>query len=565
MDNFFIEAVLLELARELPGAKVNKVHQPNGDDIILRLWTGRKDLRLLLSASPTLSRIHLTERAWPNPFTPPRFCQLLRSRLSVVTGIEQVPGERVVRIAFRGKDGPFDLMAELVGRQSNLVLVDGSGKIVDALKRVSGGEGAPREVLPGRPYRLPERPCPFFLGEGPVKVPGELREGGDFKRWLLANVSPMSPLAAADLAAGVEEGLSPEKVLALFRERWLGKDFLPFQGDWRGKRILAALAPMWLLLDNRQEFSSFSEAADDFYYPKAFGEGDVGDRAELEEAVRKGLRRLSSRMVNIEAEQKGKVDFESRRHLGETLLANLHLIRKGMTEVTVEDYFQDPPAPVTIALDPSLSPQQNAERYFRGFKKDKRGVVHVARRLEETARETEWLEGVALALEEAETPGELAALREELEGAGLIRPAPRPTGRRPGGEPKPQVRSAVSPGGYPLFWGKNNRSNDHVTRRLTGPEDLWFHAHNLPGSHLVLRKGDKKGEVPGEDIEFAAALAAGYSRGKNDGKVEVMVTEGRWVRKAKGLPPGMVLVDRFRTLVVAPRRMEGESEAKTED
>jgi predicted ribosome quality control (RQC) complex YloA/Tae2 family protein len=565
MDTFFIEAVVLELARELPRARVNKVHQPNGDDIILRLWTGRKDLRLLLSTSPTLSRIHLTEKAWPNPFTPPRFCQLLRSRLSVLTRIEQVPGERVVKISFRGKDGTLDLMAELVGRQSNIVLVDSRGKIVDALKRAPGGEGRSREILPGRPYRLPDRHCPIFLGEGSVRVPEEVREGADFKRWLLANVSPMSPLAAADLAAAVVGGLSPEGALALFRETWLQGKFIPLQGDLLGKRIISALAPRWISLDNRQEFSSLSEAADDFYYPRAFGEGDVGDRAELEIAVRKGLKRLASRMRKIEAEQKGKEDFEHQRRLAEILLANLRLVRKGMTRVTVADYFQDPPAQVTITLDPSLSPQENAEHYFKGFKKDKRGVDHIARRLEETAQETGWLEGVALALEEAETPGELAAVREELESADLIRPAPRLVARRSGGEAKPQVGSTTSPGGYQLFWGKNNRSNDYVTRRLTGPEDLWFHAHNLPGSHLVLRKGEKKGDIPKEDIEFAASLAAGHSRGKNDGKVEVMVTEGKWVRKAKGLPPGMVLVDRFRTLIVPPRRMEREAGAKTED
>jgi predicted ribosome quality control (RQC) complex YloA/Tae2 family protein len=565
MDVFYIEAVVLELMGKLAGARVNKVHQPNRDDIILRLWTGREEVRLLLSASPTLSRIHLTGRNWPNPFTPPRFCQLLRSRLSVVAGIEQIPGERVVRIRFLGKGGACELMVELLGRHSNIVLTDGNGIIVDVLKRVSGGEGKNRGLLPGVPYCPPLRSCPVLLGEASVKIPEAVGTGDGFEKWLLGNVSPMSPLAAADLAAGVREGLSPENVLSLFRERWLRKDFRPLVALWRGKKILFALDPQWLALEEKRPYSSFSEAAEDFYYPRAFREGDVGDRSVLEEVVRKGLKRLSSRKQKILGEQKDEEDIENRRRIGEVLLVNLHIVRKGINEIVLEDCFQDPPVPIKIALDPSLTPQQNAERYFKGFKKEKRGVGHRARRLEETSRELEWLEGVALALEEAETPGELTAIQEELETAGLVPPVQGPAARRPTGHPKPQVNSASSPGGYRLFWGKNNRSNDYVSGRLTGPEDLWFHAHNLPGSHLVLRKGEKKGEVPEEDIKFAAVLAAGYSRGKNDGKVEVMVTEGKWVRKAKGLPPGMVLVDCFRTLVVPPRRLGEGSKLKNED
>jgi len=159
-------------------------------------------------------------------------------------------------------------------------------------------------------------------------------------------------------------------------------------------------------------------------------------------------------------------------------------------------------------------------------------------------------------LEEAEGNAELEAVRQELTAAGMLQSRPEPARRSRAAEPQEQLRSAVTPGGYKLLWGKNNRSNDYVSRQLTGPDDLWFHARDLPGCHLVLKKGERGGEVLESDLLHAAAIAAAYSRGKDDGKVEVMITEGKWVKKPKGARPGLVTVERYRTIVVRPRRPE---------
>ncbi|MBE0597176.1 MAG: DUF814 domain-containing protein, partial [Desulfuromonadales bacterium] len=213
------------------------------------------------------------------------------------------------------------------------------------------------------------------------------------------------------------------------------------------------------------------------------------------------------------------------------------------------------PAPRVIPLDPRLTPQENAENYFRGFKKGKRGVEHVARRREETLQQRQYLEELELSLEEAQSAAELEAVRQELRAAGVLREPPPSHSRAPA-SPASMVRRAVSPGGFVVLWGRHSRSNDHLSRELTAADDLWFHAHGQPGSHVVLKRGAHRGEIPKADLLYAAAVAAGYSRGKDDAKVEVMVTEGKWVRRPKGARPGLVTVEQYRTVMVAPMRVE---------
>jgi predicted ribosome quality control (RQC) complex YloA/Tae2 family protein len=551
MDIFSIEAVVAELAKELPGSRLNKVHQPAEDTLILRLWTGRRELRLLASVAPHLARLNLTTRSYPNPFTPPRFCQLLRSRLGAVMAVEQVPGERIVRVIFRGKNGEFlHLVFEFTGSRGNLILTDEQGKIIDSLYRA---EGEVRPVLPGVPYVLPPALPRLSLDDPNLEVPETCSDERTFREWLMARIAPMSPLVARELGAHVAAGAAPVQVLSEFREQWRNKKFQPMVATLEGKQIISPFRLSALPVENISFFPTFSEAADQFYHPLAFLSGAIGDRDELAASVRRELKRLSSRLEKIGREKEHLSAFDQDRIRGELLLANLHKVHKGMKEVIVENYYVDPPGSMTIDLDPRLSPQENAQRCFKGFKKGKRGIGHVDRRVEETLGAQRWLESVALAIDQAEGPDELRPIRQELVDAGLLRTKVERGRKERPTAPDESVRQIVSPGGYRLCWGKNNRANDHVSKHLTAPEDLWFHAHNLPGCHLVLKRGDKAGEVPEEDILFAAAIAAGYSRGREDTKVEVMVTEGKWVRKPKGARPGLVTVEKFRTVLVPPR------------
>lgn len=548
----FIEAVVRELNRTVRGAAVSKIHQPGPYELIIRFWNGRENQRLLLSTASRASRLHLTAANPPNPAVPPRFCQLLRSRLSRLLEIERLPGERIVRLIFAGDGGGrWVLIFEPLGPHANLVLLDSDGRMVDALHRRSGDN---RPIMPGQPYMPPESPERFDLERGLPEIPTEV----DFRSWLLETVTPMTGLLADDLMAEVASGRKPAEVLSDFRTRWFARDFKPIIGIWRQVPVLSAFSFDHINLGNVQAFDTPSQAADVFYAEATNEDVFAGGKPSLARVVRKAVARLQKRLENIAAESEKAGSCERQRELGDLLLANLHRLRRGLTEVVLDDWYADPPAGVRIALDPALSPQENAEACFRRHRKGKRGLEHIHRRRAETLEELEWLEGISLALDEADGQGELESIRQELSAAGMLKMRAEPGRRRQPVDPAEQLRSAVTPGGFKLFWGKNNRSNDYVSRQLTGADDLWFHAQNMPGCHLVLKRGGWGGMVPEEAVLYAAAIAAAHSRGKEAGKVEVMVAEGRWVKKPKGARPGLVTVEHYRTVVVRPERMKDE-------
>lgn len=549
MDIFFVEAIVAELKERMPhGARIDKVHQPSGGTLILRLWSGREELRLLICAEPGKGRLHLTKAAPLNPGAPPRFCQLLRARLVRITAIEQPAGERIVRLSCRGTQGEdYVLVAELFGSPPNLLLLTEGETIVDVLHRKSGG----RDLQPHSTYLPPSPRRLHPLGAGDFLLPPETAQPPFFERWLLEHLTPMSPLVARALAAAVAAGASPDEALAAFRRLWRAGEYRPGIALLGGKRDLLPFALPHLSWEKVREYPSASEAADSFYEDWT---GQGGGKEEIGEGIRRALQRLRARERKIAADREGLPRKESGRKFGELILGNIHRIRPGAAEITVDDWYADPPAPLSIPLDPALTAQENAEKHFRSYKKGKKGEEHVERRLRETGEEIAWLEEAELALGEAESGEDLEAIRRELEEGGLRMPGGFSPPKRRNPDIRELLRRGSTPAGFEIVWGKNSRTNDFVSRQLAAHDDLWFHAHRLPGCHLVLRRGGR--DVPEEEILFAAAVAAGYSRGRDDGKVEVMVSEGRWVRKPKGARPGLVTVEKFRTVVVRPRRLE---------
>jgi len=552
MDILFIEAVVRELNETLRGAAIAKIHQPGPSEIVFRLWTGRRNVRLLLSAATGSGRIHLTDSNFPNPPSPPRFCQLLRSRLSRLLEIDRPGNDRIVRILFSGEgESRWNLILELAGTHPNLVLLDSEELIIDALHRVETGG---REVAPGLHYSFQERPARFDLTVGSPTVP----EVVPFRSWLLRELTPMTPLVADDLDAAVTCGISREASLEAFRRRWRSGEFCPFVARRDEKLLLSVYMPDFVELKDVRFFESPSLAADYFYGDSTNPDIFLGGKRELETIVRKGIGRLNKRQGNILAERESAADYERQKEIGELLLANMHSLRRGMKEARLLNWFADPPEEIVVPLDPAISPQENAERYFRKHRKGKRGLSHMERRMAETHAEIEWLEGVALALEGVRSAEELNDLRRELREGGYIR---KNKFHRVGvsqADPMQLVRTARTPGGLTIYWGKNNRGNDYVSKRMATTGDLWFHAYNIPGTHLVLKGGER---APEEDLLHAAAVAAAYSRGRNDAKVEVIVTDPKNVRKQKGARPGLVTVERYRTVVVRP--LEPEEGAPT--
>lgn len=552
MDILMIEAVTAELQQRLAGARIEKIFQPEADILIFRLWNGRESLRLLMSASSRFPRLYLTEQSFPNPMSPPRFCQLLRARISRLMTVRQVPGERIVEFECSGPEKvPFRLVVEMVGRHANLILTDAQGTIVDLLERRADGAGG-RRLLPGEPYRTPPPRDLVALENWDGVLPAGIDSAPEVARWLFRSLAPMSSYVARELAVAWKRGEALAPRVAQIALDLREKNFAPTVGRLDGEPCISPFPVHVLALADRRDFSSPSEAADYFHRKLLFEQGEVGEKQHLQRVVERQLKRVRNRMEKIAAEKNGLKDADRFKEWGDLLLAHLYQLRRGMKSIEVENYYRDPPRPESIALDPRLTPQENAEKYFRRSKKMRRGGEHIERRLNESHEELDWLEGVRHALAQAAETADIAAIRSELEDAGLMPSAGR-LRKSVSADPRSQLRTATTPNGYQVFWGKNSRTNDYLSKQFADARDFWFHAYRMPGSHLVLKVRLKGEKVPEEDILFAAAIAAGYSRGAKDTKVEVMVARAGDVHKPKGARPGLVTVDNFRTVLVKPQ------------
>ncbi len=501
MDLSILQQTARELNESLAQAFINKIHQPLPRDIVLRTrLRGGGGGNLVLSADPQAGRIHLTHIRMPNPPTPPRLCAYLRAHFqgSRIMEVSAAVEDRVVRIrAVRGADPhrrEMDLILELLGRDSNIILVDGSSNLImECLHRLPARETGTRIVIPGQPYELPPKssarikPTPHHGSEG-RESPG-IRVGSGGRRRL----------------------------------------------------VLDAVHP------DDETFPSMNEAADTYY------------GARLQSAILKALRRqagaplkakiagLARRIVKVQADAKRLERFEGRRQDGELLKANLRFAKKGMTTLTVDDWYTGKPR--TIKLDPTLGPIANMELIFRKAAKGKRGKNIAARRLEESLQEKKALEEILFFVEESQDADQLEDMAQWA--VRLRRPIGLPGTGKPDTGSKPEsrfLREFLTPSGRPVFVGKSAQGNDFLLRRKARKGDLWFHVKGMPGSHVLLPERSRE-PASVEDMEYAAGLAVEFSRARGGGKVEVMAADVADVGRPKGALPGQVTVASYMTIV----------------
>lgn len=550
MDSVIFQAMAVEIGRKFSGSRLDKVVQVSAGTLVLKFWTGSEKGQLLFKADGR-GAFYQTREAYSAPAKPPRFCQLLRARLRRLASVQAEPLDRVVHLHFTGPDKePYDLVFEAFGARGNLVLVDDAGRIVDLLFREEGK----RRLMPGETYRLPEQKVRLSLlsdNDEVVDVLQAAEEKGELDR---VDIAPMSPALAREIAVARRSGQGISAILMRIRDIFHSGDFTPVRVTWNGQ---SGFLPLTLGEHGNavQEFADLSALVESgLDEQKEESAKDLA--ARLAKLIKKQRKRLAKRLEHIAAEGERQAEPERFRIIGDLLLANLHRFKRGDTEIEVEDYYRSPAASVTIELDSKATPQDNAERYFKLYRKAKRAGDHHTRRLQETRDEIEWLEQVELSLEDAESGDDLYQVQLELEAAGMLKKTKGQLGRRQTVKPEDQLSKSVTPGGWQLYWGKNSRTNDYVSRNMTGPNDLWFHAKGMPGAHLVLKCGDSVDKVAEEDLLFAASLAAGYSKGRYADKVEVIVAQGRDVKKPKGARAGLVTVDSYRSVMVTPLRLD---------
>ena len=558
MDGLAIRALVAELAG-LRGGRIVRVYQPDETDLVLHIRTAEETVRLLLSAHPSLPRIHPLSRGQPaNPPEPPAFCMFMRKHCegAVVEAIRQVGAERIVHIDLRGRDELGDavtrrIIVELMGRHSNIILVDpASGVVLDAIRRVTPAVSRYRTVLPGSVYVDPpeqRKVDPFHSAEEElVRRLETVDESFPPERKLTETIAGVGPVSAREIAHRAGPNASARDLVAALLDgvRSIAESkaepnivVLP-----DGKPIFSVLRITYVQGDQRF-FTTMGECLEQYYGKRA--EADRARRAaeELLRFVRKERQKTEEKLAKLRQSLLEAEEAERFRLYGELLTASLHLIPKGAQSFEAVNYYEESLPIIDIPLDPALSPSENAQRYFKKYNKAKNSLPLLREQIRRAEEEQAYLETLEYQLENA-TPQDLDEIREELIEQGRLKPKAtgRPAKRAVRRESAPET--FVSSEGATIWVGKNNRQNDDLTTRLAKPGDIWLHAKDMPGSHVVVR-GGRFGE---QTLLEAAALAAYFSKGRHSGRVPVDYTDIRYVRKPNGAKPGFVVYDHHRTI-----------------
>lgn len=564
MDLFSIHGIVKELREEVNGGFISKIFQINRTDLLFRIRHLGDEKQLLISTHPDFYRLHLTGKKYVNPPTPPRFCTYLRKHTlgARIQDITQDPYERIVRVSLQARMDAeiirtLTLVAELAGKQSNVLLLEGD-RILDCLRFVKAEEGASRPQIPGAAY-VPPPPRGWTLPEVTLEKMQEIfTAGGEPWKILIEKVSGISPLWAREIdfcSAKNPEGYW--RIFQLFRERYENGEYEPLiASSLGGKKVLAPFRLQSLGPAPEEKFLTLNQAADVYYFETVTARQMAEQKLALTKRLKQFLSRLEKRKENL-TQDRAKLERDlTCREQGELLVANYGKMKKGMGEVEVEDFKMDPPASRVVPLDKSLDPAGNVERYFKKYKKAKRGLEFAAERTRQTDREIAYLDSALFQTEEAEDAEELAGIRKELEEERVLPPAAKPKGRPEKREIAIPVRRYRSSQGLEIFCGKHNVGNDYLLRHLAKGNDLWFHAQGMPGSHVLLKVG--KDDPPYASILEAAMVAALHSRGRHSTRLPVDYTAAKNVHRPKGARPGLVSYLHQKTVFVAPDREKVE-------
>ena len=563
-DAYFLKAVLDELRQKADGARVEKIHQPGRDTVILQLRCNQGREKLLIAANPAAPRLHLTSATPENPEQPPMFCMLLRKHLSggKLKNISQIPMERAVRFTFDCIDEMGDqveksLVVELMGRTCNVYLLDPEDRILDCLRRIGLDESAKRAALPGLLYVPPENVTKLEPMEDTDYAAFLTEPGADvLSDRLMDTFGGLSPLicreaalfATGDADARVEslDPVSTGEKLQLFFHEHLRYPGAYYYAAPDGTPKQFAFCPI-RQYGSCLQADSFGALLDSFY--------TVRDRRDAmrqkSQTVRKTVTNLCQRLRRkLEVQKKeleATYDRERLRQLGDIVTANIHRITKGQTVLQAEDFYDEEMKVIDIPVSPVLSPQQNAAKFYKDYTRMKNAEKELTKQIELGTQELAYLESVLEELGRAESEAELEEIRQELQSGGYIR---ADTGKKRMKTPKCAPMRFESTDGFPIYVGRNNRQNDELTFRLARKDDLWLHAQKVHGSHVIISCG---GAVPPDDtVTQAAQLAAYYAESKGGQNIPVDVTQVRQVKKTPGGKPGMVIYHTYRTVIANP-------------
>lgn len=556
-DGLFTKAMTEELTHQLKGGRINKIHQPYKNEIILVVRANGKNHKLLLSAHPSYARVQLTNEAHDNPSEPPMFCMLLRKHLEgfFLEEIHQVGLDRIIIFEVKGRNEIGDtsykqLIVEIMGRHSNITLVDKTRNIIlDSIKHVSFAVNSHRAILPGQEYVLPpqqDKMNPFETSDEDILRQIDFNSG-KLDRQLVGAFAGISPLLAKEVIfqAGLANRTTVPKTFLRYIQSLKNHQISPAITSGVQKESFY-LFPLEHLQGESKEFNSLSNMLDRFYFGKAERDRVKQHANDLERFIHNEKDKNEKKLEKLQATLKEAENADQHQLYGELITANIYAIKKGMKSVEVSNYYDENGAMVTIPLDPQKTPSENAQKYFTKYQKAKNAISIVKEQIEMTKKEFAYFEALLQQVESA-SPKDIDEIREELIEGGYIRDRQKRKIKK-NQNAKPILDRYISTDGTEIYVGKNNKQNDYLTNKLAARDEIWLHTKDIPGSHVVIRSKE-----PAEaTILEAANLAAYYSKARNSSSVPVDFTQVRHVKKPNGAKPGFVIYENQQTVYVTP-------------
>lgn len=575
LDGLVIHSIVNELSSKLLGGKVDKIYQPENDEIVLHIRNNKENYKLILSSSASNPRIYLASNyKKENPISAPMFCMLFRKYIQGgnIVNISQVGFERIIKISVESFDElkektTKDIIIEIMGRHSNIILTHSSdNKIIDSAKRIPPSISRVRQILPGHTYSLPpeqDKINPLDTISKDTFITALSSYSGPIFKSIYSKFLGISPIISREICfrANIDDNtimseLPDEKLSSLYNV--FTSLFIDIKNDNYNPCIVTDEN-----LDKVVDFScielslfknlsyihddSMSKVLENYYYTK-----DIKDRihqrsSDLRKSISIKLDRLYNKLNKQEEELLESESADKYKINGELITSYIHMIKKGMDSVEVANFYDPNYETVNINLNKNLTPSENAQKYFKKYSKMKTAKVEITHQIKISKEEIDYLENILLSIENCENLAELDDIREELSKVGYIKSSNK---NKKDTKLTTSPHEFISSDGFKILVGKNNKQNDHLTLKVADNDDIWMHTKNIPGSHVIIKTNGNS--VSDETLFEGAMLAAFFSKGKMSSQVPVDYTKKKNIKKPNGAKPGMVIYETNSTVYVTP-------------
>lgn len=575
LDGLVIHSIVDELHKKLLGGKIDKVYQPENDEVVLHIRNNKENFKLVLSCSASNPRVYLaSDYKKENPINAPMFCMLFRKYIQGgnIVNVSQVDFERIIKISVESFDElkektTKDIIIEIMGRHSNIILTHSSNnKIIDSAKRIPPSVSRVRQILPGQTYVLPPKQDKLNpINEISLNTFVDTLSSfdGPIFKAIYSKFLGISSVIAKEICfrANIDENLlvseiSSDDISKIYREF---HNLFKYIKDNIYNPCMVIDTSIDKVLDfsciNLSLFSNLSIINDDSIskiLENYYATKDIKDRihqrsSDLRKSISIKLDRLYNKLNKQEKELIESENAQIYKIKGELITSYIYMIEKGMESVEVANFYDPEYKNIKISLNTNFTPSENAQKYFKKYNKLKTAKKEITSQMEITKEEIDYLENIMLSIENCENLAELMDIREELGKVGYLR-SKNNSKKETKLTTKPH--EFVSSNGFKISVGKNNKQNDHLTLKVASNEDIWMHTKNIPGSHVIIKTEGK--EVPDETIFEGAMLAAFFSKSKMSSQVPVDYTKKKNVKKPNGAKPGMVIYDTNNTIYVTP-------------